>query len=212
MTQQPVVVLAAGHGKRMGRPKIFSRHDGETFLERILARCRETALPVTLVIDPRFRGEVLDLFQSLPPYLPPALPLSSPRLVEADGAAPMLASIQAALREGGCDEGFWCWPVDAPFLSPAGWVQAVEAVQGMPEMIWKLSTGGQTGHPVWFPGWTVPRILTGGWPDGLLGLLKESSDRIYVLELEGEELRDFNTPEQLASVGDSVAGSGEETV
>ena len=199
----PVVVLGAGHGKRMGRPKVFARHGGETFLERILVRCRETALPVVLVIDPRFRVEVHELLQ--------ALPFSEPRLVEADGAAPMLVSIQAALREGGCDDGFWCWPVDAPFLSPAGWMQAVEAVEGMPAVIWKLSTGGQTGHPVWFPGWAVPRILAGGWPNGLQGLLNECSDRIYVLELEGEELRDFNTPEQLASVSGSVVGSGDDT-
>ena len=120
----------------------------------------------------------------------------------------MLASLQAALKTGSWGEGFWCWPVDAPFLSPAGWVQAVEAAEGMPEVIWKPSSGGETGHPVWFPGWAVARILKGSWPNGLLGLLDECADQIYVLELEGEDLRDFNTPEQLAS----HTGPGEEIV
>jgi len=32
-----VVLLGAGHGRRMGGPKVLTRHGGRTFLERILA-------------------------------------------------------------------------------------------------------------------------------------------------------------------------------
>ena len=203
MTAQPVVVLGAGHGTRMGRPKIFARHEGLTLLERILARCRETASPVTLVVDPVFREKVLALLTEL--RIPPA---PMPRLVDADGAEPMLASVQAALRQGGFDAGFWCWPVDAPFLSEPGWVMAVEGVQTQPDHIWKLSTGGETGHPVWFPGWAAPAIIAGDWPGGLQGFMDSNAQHVLVLELEGEELRDFNTQEQLAD----LRGSGEELV
>lgn len=214
MTAQPVVVLGAGHGTRMGRPKIFARYEGSTFLERILTRCRETASPVTLVVDPGFREKALALLTELritPPAQPAELripPPPMPRLVDADGAGPMLASVQAALRQGGFDAGFWCWPVDAPFLSAPGWVMAVEGVQTQLDHIWKLSTGGETGHPVWFPGWAVPGILAGDWPGGLQGFMESNADRVLVLELEGEELRDFNTREQLAA----LRGSGEEPV
>lgn len=213
MTGQQVVVLGAGHGTRMGMPKIFVRFEGRTFLERILTRCRETAHPVTLVIDPQFRERAIELLREM------SLPGLSfreadtggggrPRLVEADGKAPMMASVKAALRAGDCGGGFWCWPVDAPFLSAPGWVMAVEAVEGLPDVIWKPSQGGHSGHPVWFPAWAVPRIVEGGWPNGLLGLQEECADRIHTLELEGEQLGDFNTGEQLAAYG----GSGEETV
>ena len=195
MKRRQVVVLGAGHGTRMGLPKIFALYEGQTFLQRILARCRETAQPVILVLDAQFRGRVLDLLQQLPN--------AQPRLVEADGTAPMMASVQAALNTGDCGDGFWCWPVDAPFLSAPGWVRALEAVEGAPDAIWKLSQGGETGHPVWFPDWAVPRILAGDWPNGLLGLLEECAERICVLELEGEELGDFNTREQLAAHGRS---------
>ena len=86
----------------------------------------------------------------------------------------------------------------------------------MPDLIWKPGRGGQSGHPVWFPGWAVPRILAGKWPNGLLGLLEENEARIHVLELEGEQLGDFNTPEQLATYRDAVRdilrGTDEETV
>ena len=201
MTAQPVVVLGAGHGTRMGGPKIFARHEGQTFLERILARCRETASPVTLVVDPAFREKVLAL-------LAEARISPLPRLVDADGAGPMLASVQAALRLGGFDAGFWCWPVDAPFLSEPGWVMAVEGMQTQPDHIWKLSTGGETGHPVWFPGWAVPEIIAGDWPGGLQGFMENNARQVLVLELEGEELRDFNTQEQLAG----LRGGGEEPV
>lgn len=212
MSGQQVVVLGAGHGRRMGTPKIFARAGGKTFLEHILSRCRETAHPVTLVIDPRHRGKVLKLLQALsfgePQPFGEQQPSGQPQLVEADGTAPMMASLKAALEAGNFAEGLWCWPVDAPFLSAPGWVMAVEAAQSTPEVIWKPSSGGKTGHPVWFPGWAVPRILAGDWPNGLLGLLHECADQTYVLELEGEDLRDFNTPEQLAS----RAKPGEEMV
>lgn len=200
MTPQRVVLLGAGHGKRMGRPKVFAEFEGRSFLERILGRCGETAHPVTLVVDPSFRERVSGLLGKLP--------FTAPRLVEAAGDAPMLQSVQAALGAGDCEQGFWCWPVDAPFISAPAWVQVVEAAEAMPEVIWKPSRGGRSGHPVWFPGWAVPRILAGQWPNGLQGLLEENEARIHVLELEGEELGNFNTPEQLAAYG----GPGGETV
>jgi CTP:molybdopterin cytidylyltransferase MocA len=200
MSGQPVGVLGAGHGRRMGEPKVFTRVEGETFLERILARCRETASPVTLTLDPGFRQEVETLLA--------ALPEPRPRIVEVDGTLPMLASVQAALGAGGFDGGFWCWPVDAPFISAMGWDQAVETVRGQPEEVWKLRAGGRTGHPVWFPGWSVPVIAEGSWPNGLLGFLETCPERIYILALDAEELGDFNTREQLAA----LAGSRDETV
>ncbi len=198
MSGQPVVVLGAGHGRRMGGPKVLAEVEGTTFLERILERCRETASPVTLTLDPAFRPEVERLLAGLPP--PP------PRIVEVDGTRPMLASVQAALAAGGFAGGFWCWPVDAPFISQMGWDQAVETVRGQPEEVWKLRARGRTGHPIWFPGWAVPVIAAGDWPNGLLGFLETCPERIYVLALDAEELGDFNTPEQLAA----LQGRGDE--
>src|SRR5689334_4672650 len=112
-----VVVLAAGHGTRMGGPKAFTRFGDRTFLERILDRCAESDAEVTVTVDPTFKERVLALIKSRP--VPrPHLHL---RWVEADGKQPMLASIHAALAAGGFEHGFWLWPVDAPFLSSAGW-------------------------------------------------------------------------------------------
>ncbi|MCZ6532160.1 MAG: nucleotidyltransferase family protein [SAR324 cluster bacterium] len=198
MKGQPVVLLGAGHGKRMGQPKIFAMFEGATFLERILERCRETASPVTLTVDPQFRDKAEALLATLSP--------PAPVLVEVDGTQPMLQSVRAALRLGKFGEGFWCWPVDAPFITAMGWDQSVETVRGEPEAIWKLQARGETGHPVWFPGWAVPRILAGCWDDGLLGFQEECRDQTHVLILGDEELRDFNSQEQLAA----IAPSGEE--
>lgn len=189
----PVVILAAGHGRRMGGPKVFKAHGGRTFLERILERCAESASPVVLAVDPAFRADAERL----------AAGHGGPiRWVEADGTRPMLDTLQAALREplpaGAGGGGFWLWPVDAPFLSPQGWARAREAVEGAPEAIWKLRVQNKTGHPIWFPGWSVPAIRAGGWPDGLLGFLEEQAARVRILHLEDEVIADFNTPESLA--------------
>ena len=191
MTNQPVLLLGAGLGRRMGGPKVFTRAGEKSFLERILARCRESGSPVTLTFDSRFRERLEALLATLP--------APRPRLVESAGELPMLASVQAGLRAGGLEGGFWLWPVDAPFISADGWARAVKTAREAPDAVWKLRAGGRSGHPIWFPAWSVPIILAGSWQNGLLGFLETCPDRIRVLPLEGEELRDFNTPEELAA-------------
>jgi CTP:molybdopterin cytidylyltransferase MocA len=193
----PVIVLGAGHGTRLGGPKLFARHGGRTFGERILERCRETGARVILVSDPRFRARLEALLAELPAPLP--------RVVEADGTQPMLCSLRAGLRAGPCEPGFWLWPADAPFISPQGWRRAVAAAAGEPAAVWKLRAGGRSGHPIWMPAGLVPAILAGQWSDGLRGLLRQiPPGQIRVLELEGEFLEDIDTPEQLAKLDDSI--------
>ena len=77
----------------------------------------------------------------------------------------------------------------------------------MPDLIWKPGRGGQSGHPVWFPGWAVPRILAGKWPNGLLGLLEENEARIHVLELEGEHVNPCR-PRWLRGTVRKASGAG----
>ncbi|MBI3992329.1 MAG: nucleotidyltransferase family protein [Candidatus Lambdaproteobacteria bacterium] len=187
--RQAVLLLGAGHGTRMGEPKVFTRHGGQSFLERILRRCAEAGAPVTLCVDPGFRERVEAALALL------ALP--RPRLVSADGTRPMLATVQAGLAAGGFETGFWLWPVDAPFISPQGWARAVARAAERPGRILKLRVAGRTGHPLWLPGWAVPEILAGDWADGLLSFLAAHEGEVEILPLDGEVLGDFNTPEQL---------------
>ncbi len=200
--EQPVVILGAGHGTRMGGPKIFVRIADVTFLERILARVREAGCPAILTVDPAFHAQVETLIGTLPP-----LPL---RLVQTDGSQPMLASVQAGLTAlDGTAEGAWLWPVDAPLLSAAGWRRARAAVHERLDAIWKLRAEGRTGHPTWFPRWACDAIMAGTWEDGLQGFLAEvPAARIAQLELPGEILGDFNTPEQLAAAETAAQSPG----
>ena len=190
LLRQAVLLLGAGHGTRMGGPKVFTRHGGQSFLERILRRCAEAGAPVTLCVDPAFRPQVEQALA--------ALDLPRPRLVAADGTRPMLATVQAGLAAGGFDAGFWLWPVDAPFISVQGWARAVARAAAHPGRILKLRVDGRTGHPLWLPGWAVPQILAGAWADGLLGFLAAHEGDVEILPLDGEVLADFNTPAQLA--------------
>jgi CTP:molybdopterin cytidylyltransferase MocA len=186
----------------MGGPKLFRHHAGRTFVERILSRCAESASPVVLVVDPRFLERAEQMLA--------AASAKGTTLAEADGTLPMLASIQAGLRAATLppgppwNGGFWLWPVDAPFLSAKGWKRARDTVQGDPDSIWKLRVAGKTGHPIWLPGWSVPRILAGTWPNGLLGFLAGCGERVRILPLEGEVIGDFNTPESLAHLPETL--------
>lgn len=195
-TKQAVLILAAGHGRRMGEPKVFTLYGGQTFLQRILLRCRESDSPVTLVLDPSFRAPVeAELRRER------AQPLT---IVEADGHEAMIASVQAGLRSGNCDRGFWLWPVDAPFISRAGWARAIAEVAREPELVLKLRVQEHTGHPIWYPAWCLPEILAGSWHNGLRGFLADQHDKVRVLTMEKEFLKDVNTREQLAEVPDHV--------
>ncbi len=195
-SQQAVLILAAGHGRRMGEPKVFSVYSGQTFLQRILRRCHESNSPATLVLDPSFRAPVeAELRRER------AQPLT---IVEASGHEAMLTSVKAGLGGGNGDQGFWLWPVDAPFISRAGWARAVAVVAREPEVVRKLRVQQRTGHPIWYPAWCVPEILAGSWHNGLRGFLAEHADRVQVLAMAGEFLSDVNTREQLAQVPDHV--------
>ncbi|MBI4082821.1 MAG: nucleotidyltransferase family protein [Candidatus Lambdaproteobacteria bacterium] len=189
---QPVLILAAGHGTRLGGPKAFIAVGGPTFAERILARCAEAGAPVTLVLDPRHGARWAAL---LARWQGPA-----PRRFEADGTRPMVESVRVALAAGDFGQGVWVWPVDAPFLSAAGWRAARAAVAGAPLAIWKLRAEGRSGHPLWLPGWACTAVGERDWPDGLRGLLTAHLDSVRVLELPGERLYDVDTPEALAAL------------
>jgi CTP:molybdopterin cytidylyltransferase MocA len=176
----------------MGGPKIFATAGSATFLERILARIREAGCPAILTVDPAFRGRVEALLKGLPP--------AGVRLIDVDGTLPMLASVQAGLSAlDPAAWGAWLWPVDAPLLSAQGWRRARETVAADPEAVLKLRANGRTGHPAWFPRWACAAIAAGRWTDGLRGFLAGvPPERIARLDLPGETLSDFNTPEQLA--------------
>ena len=219
----PVLITAAGHGRRMGQPKLFVSHQGKSFLQHILERCRESRSPVTLTYERMMEKAVLAHLETITETInetiaastAPAGEYPQPRLVPANGNHPMLASVRAALRLGGFEPGFWLWPVDAPFISPAGWDAATAAVSRDPSVIWKLryrdKAGNRvkTGHPTWFPFYTIPAIMAGNWNDGLRGLMKESPpERIQVLQLEDEILTDFNTPEELARLDEAPVRPG----
>jgi CTP:molybdopterin cytidylyltransferase MocA len=178
----------------MGGPKAFTALGGVTFLERILARAREAGCPVLLAVDPAFRVRVETLLATLPPV--------QARLLEADGTRPMLETVQAGVRGlDGAARGAWVWPVDAPLLSADGWRKVRANVHEDPDHIVKLRTEGRTGHPTWFPRWAISDIRAGHWENGLLGFLKGMRpERVRLLDLPGEVLNDFNTPEELAAV------------
>ncbi|MDH4246857.1 MAG: nucleotidyltransferase family protein [Deltaproteobacteria bacterium] len=190
----PVIVLAAGRGRRLGLPKLLAAYAGRTFLERILIRCAHSGSPVTLTVSPDLRARAEAALQDLQTRLG----LPRPKVVEADPDGDMLDSLKTALRAEARAPGVWVWPVDAPFISAPGWTSAVAAVRTDPARVLQLRCGGRGGHPLWLPDSLRPALLTGHWENGLAGFLAGlERPRLHCLELAGEHLRDVNTPEDL---------------
>lgn len=202
---QPVLILAAGLGTRMGGPKALTRFGRSSFLERILARAAENQSPVVLTLDARFSEKVKTMLHMANVPLPP--------VVLAQGEAPMLDTIQAAFADPQgqktLENGGWIWPVDAPLISPKGWKQACEAGEQFPEWVIKLRSDGKNGHPVWLPSWAVKDLthLKENLAGGLRGYLATKKEKTKVIEMDGEVLVDLNTIKDLESWGEFMEQS-----
>ena len=202
-SKQPVLLLAGGNGRRFGSPKLFAKHQGVGFLERILTRCAEGVSPVCITLQPQHALGLMHRWQcwcyqhpSPPPW----------RMVYvAGGDAPMLSSVQAGL----CHllgwrpyaPGCWLWPVDAPFLSANGWAKARHSVQGEAECVWKLRkhpTAGEGGHPLWLPRSTWTLLMQHSWEGGVKQALQQQApNHVQQLILAGEALHDVDHPYNL---------------
>lgn len=141
------IVLAAGAGRRMGRPKALVEWGGESFLGRIarvLAGAPDVANVCVVV------GAAADEVRKTVP-LPAGV-----EVVENPGwdAGGMISSIQvglAALRGGGhAGDGVVLWPVDHPAVRPETVAHLVASFRSLRPAVAIPAHEGRHGHPVIF--------------------------------------------------------------
>lgn len=188
----PVIVLAAGRGTRMGGPKALMDIGREPWWRR---QCRALSAITTQqiwVISPELRRAFDD---------PPA-PIE---LVEADADAPMFASLHAGLRHlrsgpqeglppvGVVGVGVYVLPVDVPAAEPGVWAALRNAdAPSIP------TSNGRGGHPVHLPWvWITERILL-TTPDPAARLDALLADAAIRVPVDDESVcRNLNRPEDL---------------
>jgi nicotine blue oxidoreductase len=132
------LLLAAGAGRRMGRPKALVRHAGRLFVESAAAVLRDAGCDPVLVVLGARSADVLAQAD-----------LTGYRVVEnPDWPEGMGASVRVGLGAllGSTARAAVVLPVDVPGVTPAA-VARVLAAAG-PDALVRASYGGVPGHPV----------------------------------------------------------------
>ena len=179
------VVLAAGRGRRMGRPKHLIEIDGVPMIERVAqALLASAADPVVLVLRPgdeagRAAAGRLDLPVALAE--PPE-----------EGRA---ASVRAGVRAAPADRALLFALADQPWLEAADFDRLIARADGAG--IVQACYDGVAGSPVLFgPGYRDELLELSG-PQGGRVLLARHPSEVATVELASERGRDVDRPGDL---------------
>ena len=136
------IVLAAGEGRRMGRPKAtLPARGGRTLLEEALRKARVAGDEVIVVLG----AKATDTQRRVPLG-------GTTVVVNRQYRRGMLTSLQAGLRAvHPASRGAFVLLVDLPAIRPATVRALARAVHLAPNRIHVPVFQGQRGHPVYFP-------------------------------------------------------------
>lgn len=148
------LVLAAGAGARMGRPKALIAWRGRSFVRHAIALAEAAGCAPILAVE----GAA-----ELPPAeLGPASKLTNPTWPNGQADSLRRGLAELLLRAPGAP--VLVLTVDRPHLAPATVVALATAARASPSQIWQPSHAGRRGHPIVYPAALLP-ILAALPPD-----------------------------------------------
>ncbi|MEJ2150463.1 MAG: nucleotidyltransferase family protein [Chloroflexota bacterium] len=198
------LILAAGAGRRIGRPKALLDLDGRSALALCLEACRLAAKRVPLappvVVLGHGAGEVLASWPRTAIGPGFAHPVHNP-----DPDRGRTSSLQAGLAHvSPAAPGILVFPVDQPLVTSDDIVALVRAADAHPDALVVLpSYGGHAGHPALVRTALRPPILALGPDQPLRDLLRAHRTRtIYVERPDPGVIMDIDEPADLeAAIG-----------
>lgn len=148
------LVLAAGAGARMGRPKALIAWRGRSFVRHAIALAEAAGCDPILAVEGAAELPAAELG--------PALKLTNPTWPS--GQSDSLRRGLAALLSRAPGAPVLVLTVDRPHLAPATVVALATAARASPSQIWQPSHAGRRGHPIVYPAALLP-ILAALPPD-----------------------------------------------
>jgi molybdenum cofactor cytidylyltransferase len=182
------VILAAGHGRRMGIGKHKLQIGAGTFLQRAVETCAGGGLdPVICVVAPGERDGVAAIFGGAVHVV-----------VNPDADRGMLSSVMEGVRHAGDCRAALVFPVDHPFVSPRTLHDLLRQSAERPGHFIKPMYRGRGGHPVVIPEIAFSMILKSSPSLTLREVIAGSGIPVDRVEVEDKGvLRNINTLEDL---------------
>ena len=181
------VVLAAGAGTRMGRPKagLIVPGTGATFLDTVLATLDAAGVAaVRVVVAPDAAGSLAG------------------EVVNPDPSRGMLSSVQAGLRAlPAATEAVLLWPVDHPLVSAATVRALVDRFRADAPPVVVPVHGGRRGHPALFAARVIPELLAADPSRGARAVVLAHADRVELPVADRGVVQDIDAPGDLGAIG-----------
>ena len=181
------LILAAGEGRRMGRPKALLPLEGRTFLDVLLERLSLAgAAPIIVVLG-----------SAAPEILSRARLGSARVIVNPDPARGQLSSVHCgldALIPGEVDALFIA-PVDTPRVRVETLLRMKELLPGRPLVV--PACRGRRGHPALFSASLFPALRAAPLAQGARAVVHATRDRVEMETDDSTVLEDFDRPEDL---------------
>ena len=182
------VVLAAGNARRFGANKLAAELDGRSLIRRAMEAVPAGAFDSVVVVTQY--PEIETLAQ--------AFHFRSIRNEHPDfGISHSIRLGLSALTD--CD-GVVFLVSDQPLLRRESVAALVEFWRMQPDRIAALSHGGVRGNPCLFPARFFPELLNLREDRGGSAVIRKHEDCLALLEVDGQELADVDTPSALEAV------------
>lgn len=186
------IVPAAGHSRRMGRPKLLLPlgDRGETVISRLLQVLKPEVDRVVIVC----RGDDVILANSVRQY---GAEVVQPEIDPPD----MRTSVGHGLRHLNLtvNDGWLLCPADSPLVEPGVLRQVIAAWNSDSGRIVIPTFQGQRGHPVVFPGSLAAEVFVLPAESGLNVLVRNRADLVREVPFETDSvIADLDTPEDYA--------------
>jgi molybdenum cofactor cytidylyltransferase len=186
------LIPAAGHSRRMGRPKLALPVAGRTVLEHVVAALRAGGVERTLVV---LAPHVADLAAL-------AGHAGADVLLLPEATSDMRATVEAGLawleeryHPGDEDDWLLC-PADHPALDAEVVALLVLARRERPEYsVFVPTWQGQRGHPALIAWHHVTGIRAAPAGEGLNAYLRRQAEQTWLVESSPAVVQDLDTPE-----------------
>ncbi|MHA1416620.1 MAG: nucleotidyltransferase family protein [Candidatus Heimdallarchaeaceae archaeon] len=147
----PVIILAAGDSRRMGKPKGLLDYKGTFFIQSQVEKLKEIGFEKIVIV----LGKDYDRYVELVPKLREEILVRNLQTEKGQ-----FFSIQCGLKKVSefSDEGAFVLPIDVSCPDKETWFKILEAVEGVSAVI--PSFKGKKGHPVFLSHKFIDHILS----------------------------------------------------